>query len=145
MGRTSFCLLLATLSVLILCVTTLQSKSIYYLTPYEALEEKKSLKHQQVRIGGMVLTNSLKWDPHKLKADFTIGDMEDHKIKVSYKGALPDMFKENSGVVVQGSFSKDQSVFMARTLMVKHSEEYKVPGSSTMAKKLVADSLLKDM
>ena len=51
------------------------------------------------------------------------------EIKVKHRGTPPDMFKENSGVIVEGKISKTGDNIIAYRLFVKHSEEYKVPGS----------------
>ena len=132
------------LSLLFLCFSSLQSKSVYYLTPDEALEQRSTLGEKQIRIGGMVLGGSVEWKAKSVDLDFVLTDMNQSSIQVHYYGAPPDMFKENSGVVVQGYFKQGANTFEAKTLMVKHSEEYKPPGEKSNAHKLVARSLFKE-
>jgi cytochrome c-type biogenesis protein CcmE len=47
-------------------------------------------------------------------------------ITVTYKGALPDLFKEGKGVVAQGKLGED-GVFAASEVLAKHDENYMPP------------------
>ena len=69
------------------------------------------------------------WNPKELELNFVITDYQGHEFSVYHKGIKPDMFKEGQGVVVEGRFDETNQKFMSRTLMVKHSEEYKKPDS----------------
>ena len=44
---------------------------------------------------------------------------------VNHVGAPPELFKENGGVMIEGSF--EDGVFVSDTLLVKHSEVYQAP------------------
>ena len=52
---------------------------------------------------------------------FTVTDFE-NEISVTYKGVLPNLFKENSGVVASGYLNKDE--FIASEILAKHDENY---------------------
>ena len=56
-----------------------------------------------------------------------------------YQGAVSDLFKENQGVVVRGVFNA-QNVFQANELIVKHSEEYRVPRSQSELKDMLKNA-----
>ncbi len=56
-----------------------------------------------------------------------------------YQGAVSDLFKENQGVVVRGTFNA-QNVFTANELIVKHSEEYRVPQSQRELKDMLKNA-----
>ena len=87
-----------------------------YVTPSEAIKLNES---KQLLIGGMVKNNSF----HK-KGDvvfFTITD-EKTNIDVIYKGILPNLFKENTLVIVKGFFKNKQ--FIAQSVLAKHDERY---------------------
>ena len=45
---------------------------------------------------------------------------------VTYKGILPDLFKEGKGVVAQGKLQAD-NVFYAEEVLAKHDENYMPP------------------
>ena len=143
-NKITFFSLVVASTLIFLCFSSLQSKSVYYLTPDEALKQRTSLGQKQIRIGGMVKNGSVKWQAKSVDLNFTVTDMENKNLEVHYKGAPPDMFKENSGVVIQGAFKLASNLFEAKTLMVKHSEEYKPPGSKSNAPELMSRSLFKD-
>jgi cytochrome c-type biogenesis protein CcmE len=45
------------------------------------------------------------------------------KLPVTYKGILPDLFREGQGVVAEGSLD-NTGVFRADTVLAKHDETY---------------------
>ena len=47
-------------------------------------------------------------------------------VPVRFTGITPDLFKENSGVVAEGSFAPDGS-FVATNILAKHDERYMPP------------------
>jgi cytochrome c-type biogenesis protein CcmE len=77
------------------------------------------------RIGGMVETGSLKRDADGLTAHFRVTDTA-RSMEVSYKGSLPDLFKEGKGVVAQGKLMPDGR-FVADQVLAKHDENYMPP------------------
>lgn len=78
-----------------------------------------------VRLGGMVQVGSLKRGPDGVTQLFTVGDGK-ATVNVSFAGIAPDLFKEGSGVVAEGSFQRDGS-FVATNLLAKHDERYMPP------------------
>jgi cytochrome c-type biogenesis protein CcmE len=118
---------------------------IYFYTPSEAQAKAAELNEQTIKVGGMVLPGSVKWQPEGLSLDFMMTDLKGHNISVHHNGTPPDMFKEGQGVVVEGRISTDGQTLASRNLMVKHSEEYKKPGAehSSMDKELLEKSLFK--
>lgn len=48
-----------------------------------------------------------------------------HTVPVTYKGSLPDLFKEGKGVVAQGKLQN--GVFVADQVLAKHDENYMPP------------------
>jgi cytochrome c-type biogenesis protein CcmE len=79
---------------------------------------------QMIRVGGMVSDGTVDRDPQSLKVAFDVTDF-DHKVRVTYEGILPDLFREGQGVVVQGRISGDQ--FIASEVLAKHDENYMPP------------------
>ncbi len=54
-----------------------------------------------IRIGGVVEKGSIKRQAGSLKVAFIITDLH-NKIKVTYEGILPDLFREGQGVLAKG-------------------------------------------
>lgn len=134
-------------AVIGLALTQLSSNVVYFYTPDEAIAKAFEIKDQTIKVGGMVVPGSVDWRPQELALAFTVSDLKGHEIRVSHKGAPPDMFKEGSGVVVEGLIAADGKTMASHKLMVKHSEEYKKPGnqaSQSMDKQLLEKSLFKD-
>lgn len=101
----------------------------YYYTPGEVSDNYNSIKDDTIRVMGMVKAGSLNWIPRQTRLEFQITDEEQHVLQVEYTGAKPDMFREGQGAVVEGKLIAPGK-FQAETLLVKHSEEYKVEDHS---------------
>ena len=114
---------LATLAIAaVLILNALNSNIALYVTPSE-VAAGKAPKGQTFRIGGMVKDGSLKRD--ELVVHFIITDLV-KEIPVTYKGILPDLFKEGKGAVVQGKLDPDGQ-FVASEVLAKHDENYMPP------------------
>jgi cytochrome c-type biogenesis protein CcmE len=123
----------------------IDQNAVYFFTPREAIDKAGTLQNQTIKVGGMVLPGSQQWQPDGLDLRFTLTDLKGAEIKVQHKGTPPDMFKEGSGVVVEGRISASGTEIISRNLMVKHSEEYKKPhDGDTLDKKLIQASMFKN-
>ena len=85
---------------------------------------------QRIRLGGLVEKGTIVRD-QGTEVEFSVTDTE-QSVKVAYSGILPDLFREEQGVITVGSFGLD-GVFVADSVLAKHDENY-MP-------KEVADSL----
>jgi cytochrome c-type biogenesis protein CcmE len=54
------------------------------------------------------------------------------RVLVSYRGILPDLFREGSGVVAEGKLAPDQT-FVADNILAKHDERYMPPEHGNQA------------
>ncbi len=90
-----------------------------YLTPTE-VKESKIQDLENFKLGGMVKEDSLQM-LEDLNVSFIVTDFE-NEIIVIYSGVLPNLFKENSGVVASGFLSKNE--FIAYEILAKHDENY---------------------
>jgi len=118
---------------------------VYFYTPSEAQAKAADLSNSTIRLGGMVMPGSVKWQAENLDLRFTVSDLKGHEISVAHRGTPPDMFKEGQGVVVEGRLSNDGKAIQSKKLMVKHSEEYKKQGDHTqMDKAALEKSMFKD-
>jgi cytochrome c-type biogenesis protein CcmE len=87
---------------------------------------------QRFRLGGHVPPGSLVRGDN-MAMTFNVAD-GGASLTVSYKGILPDLFREGQGVVAEGALD-GAGVFRADTVLAKHDETY-MP-------KEVADTLMK--
>lgn len=109
-----------------LVVSGLTQDSVYFLNVSEALATDKA-DLGQARLFGKVSPANLDIAEGKLGASFDLVDKVNagQHIRVVYKGALPDTFKESVEVIVEGAFDHDAGVFNARTLVTKCPSKYK--------------------
>ena len=76
------------------------------------------------RIGGFVQEGSVQRQKDAVTVRFEVTDTA-HTVPVTYKGSLPDLFKEGKGVVAQGKLQN--GVFVADQVLAKHDENYMPP------------------
>jgi cytochrome c-type biogenesis protein CcmE len=107
-----------------LALSAMKDKAAYFYTPSE-LRHAKVPAGQPVRLGGMVQDGSILRHAGGTSVDFVVVDNSD-RIPVTFRGITPDLFKERSGVVAEGSMSVDGK-FVATNLLAKHDENYKPP------------------
>ena len=99
----------------------LQENIDLYLTPSQIVTGEYDIS-QDFRLGGMVKENSLE-KIESLEIQFVVTDFQ-NEIVVRYTGILPNLFKENSGVVASGYLDKNSNEFMAYEILAKHDESY---------------------
>lgn len=97
---------------------------VYYWSPTE-LRAAPNAQDATVRLGGMVVPGSVKWDKEVGHATFTVTDGQ-NEVVVECDGNPPQMFREGIGVVVEGQLHAD-GLFHTSRVMVKHSNEYEAP------------------
>jgi len=104
-----------------LILYSLNSNLDYFFTPTE-LKQENIPTDKRIKVGGMVQKDSVERNLSKIS--FVITDYE-NSIKVIYDGIVPDLFKEDSGVVVLG-YQKNQMIY-AEEVLAKHDENYMPP------------------
>ena len=104
-----------------LILYSLNSNLDYFFTPTE-LKEQNISSDKRIKIGGMVLEGSVFRDDSNIS--FTVTDYESF-VKVEFKGIVPDLFQEGSGVVALGYLNDE--VFYAEEVLAKHDENYMPP------------------
>ena len=98
-------------------MSALNSNIVYFISPTELIEQNKI--NQRLRLGGLVKIDSINVIGTIIKFDVTDGN---NSVSVKYEGLLPDLFKEDQGVIVEGKF--DSNSFNADNLLAKHDENY---------------------
>jgi cytochrome c-type biogenesis protein CcmE len=93
---------------------------VFFYVPSQARAEHVPAG-RTVRLGGLVQPGSvIKAADGEVR--FSIADQAS-AIPASFRGELPDLFREGQGVVAQGEFDK-QGLFVAREVLAKHDEKY---------------------
>ena len=105
-----------------LVLKSLEENVVYFQSPSE-IKLLSELDKKKIRIGGMVKKNSISITANEVK--FIITDFK-NEIKVTYTGAVPNLFAEEKGVVAEG-FLKDKNFFSATKILAKHDENYMPP------------------
>lgn len=116
--------LLAVLGAVLLAMWGLKDRAAYFYTPADVVAGK-AVAGKAVRLGGMVERGSVKRDRDGVTTRFMVKDGE-ARVLVSYRGILPDLFREGSGVVAEGKLARDQT-FVADNILAKHDERYMPP------------------
>ena len=80
---------------------------------------------KRFRLGGMVRPGTVDRQAGTLDMSFVVTDFK-HDVKVVYSGVVPDLFRENQGVVAHGRLGTN-GVFMADEILAKHDENYMPP------------------
>ena len=93
----------------------------YFYTPSEIISEKLP-SNKRVKVGGLVREGSVIRNGEDIS--FVITDYEE-SISVQYKGIVPDLFKEGSGVVALGYLENNS--LKAEKVLAKHDENYMPP------------------
>jgi cytochrome c-type biogenesis protein CcmE len=108
----------------LLAASALRDQAAYFYSPAD-LAKTQVAPGKAIRLGGMVADKSIVRAPDGVTIDFVVTDGP-ATTKVRFRGIPPDLFKENSGVVAEGSFGPD-GVFVAETILAKHDERYMPP------------------
>ena len=104
-----------------LILYSLNSNLDYFFTPTE-LKEQNISSNKRIKIGGMVLEGSVFRNDSNIS--FNVTDYESF-VRVEFKGIVPDLFQEGSGVVALGYLNDE--VFYAEEVLAKHDENYMPP------------------
>jgi cytochrome c-type biogenesis protein CcmE len=100
-----------------------QNISLFY-TPTQVAQGEASDK-QKIRLGGMVVKGSVIRASQDLSVQFKLTDFNE-TVTVSYRGILPDLFREGQGIVAMGEMI-DNSHFNAVEVLAKHDANYMPP------------------
>ena len=103
-----------------LTLYALGQKASYFYMPAD-LATASIAPGQRIRLGGLVEKNTI-IRGQGTQVSFAVTDGE-KSVKVTYTGILPDLFREEQGVITEGSFG-DGGVFAADSVLAKHDESY---------------------
>ncbi|MSO75100.1 MAG: cytochrome c maturation protein CcmE [Alphaproteobacteria bacterium] len=104
-----------------LIVSAFDKNLVFFFSPTE-MQGKEMRPDQRIRIGGLVEEGSLAKEADGVTVRFRVTDLTT-ALSVSYKGLLPDLFREGQGVVAEGHM-RAEGVFEASEVLAKHDENY---------------------
>jgi cytochrome c-type biogenesis protein CcmE len=106
-----------------LALSALRDTLVFFYSPSE-IGAKDLPPGRTFRIGGLVEAGSLATAGDG-QVSFRVTDLK-QAVPVSFKGVLPDLFREGQGVVAQGALGPD-GTFVATEVLAKHDENYMPP------------------
>jgi len=108
----------------LLAASALDDRAAYFYSPAD-IAKKPPKPREPIRLGGMVADQSIRHESDGVTIYFTVEDGP-YRTLARYRGIVPDLFKEKSGVVAEGSLG-DDGIFYATNILAKHDENYKPP------------------
>jgi cytochrome c-type biogenesis protein CcmE len=103
-----------------LILFALNDQIVFFQSPTDIVE-KGVPPGQRIRLGGLVEDGSVERSGNA-NVRFKVTDTA-NTVTVTYKGILPDLFREGQGVVTEGTVGPD-GVFVADSVLAKHDENY---------------------
>lgn len=134
-------------ALLYLLISSTLTQSQYFLTVEELLNEKESFIGKNVRMSGVVLGETIAYDPQALQLRFSVAQIPgDHKLiaelggmavvlnqaandptlprmEIVYEGARPDLLKHEAQAIMTGALGED-GLFHASELLLKCPSKY---------------------
>jgi cytochrome c-type biogenesis protein CcmE len=105
-------------------LSVLSDNLVFFYSPTD-LVTKNVPEGRRLRVGGLVADGSVHRVADGKGVTFDVTDKA-HRVLVTYTGALPDLFREGQGVVVEGVREKDGTI-RASEVLAKHDERYMPP------------------
>ncbi len=117
--------LVATVAFVVIAASGIGENLVYYWTPGDLRDAGDKAYGASIRLGGMVVPGSIRKVSGTSGIEFDVKDSRS-VVHVKTTGVPPQMFRENIGVVVEGTMMRGGH-FQSNRLMVSHSNEYKAP------------------
>ena len=120
-------LAVAAIAFTVIAASGINKNLVYYWTPTDLHAAGDKAYGATIRLGGMVAPKSIKGHTGASGLEFDVKDATGI-VHVKSTGVPPQMFRENIGVVVEGTMTR-AGYFQCNRLMVSHNNEYKAPKS----------------
>ena len=133
--------LVAGAAFVIIASSSMSKNLVYYWTPTDLVANGDKAYGATIRLGGMVSPGTIKNHAGVSGVEFDVHDGA-KVVHVKSNGVPPQMFRENIGVVVEGTMVKG-GYFQCNRLMVSHSNEYRAPKSGHPVDKQELEKLMK--
>lgn len=107
-----------------LALSALKENINLFYTPTQ-IASGEAPRDTRIRAGGMVVQGSLQRSPDSLDVTFAVTDFN-KSVPITYRGILPDLFREGQGIVALGKLNAE-GVVVADEVLAKHDEKYMPP------------------
>lgn len=115
----------AAVAFAVIAASGINKNLVYYWTPSQLYAAGDQAYGATIRLGGMVVAGSVQRHPGVSGVEFDVKDAKGI-VHVKSSGVPPQMFRENIGVVVEGTMLRG-GWFQSSRLLVSHSNEYRAP------------------
>lgn len=114
----------AAIAFTVIAASGINKNLVYYWTPSDLHANGEKAYGATIRLGGMVAKGSIR-NIGGSAVEFDVKDAT-RVVHVKTSTVPPQMFRENIGVVVEGTMVQG-GYFQSNRLMVSHNNEYKAP------------------
>jgi cytochrome c-type biogenesis protein CcmE len=114
---------------------------VYYWTPTDLRAAGDKAYGATIRLGGMVAPGTIRHRTGTTGVEFDVKDGS-AIVHVKSSGVPPQMFRDNIGVVVEGTMTRSGS-FESHRLMVSHNNEYQAPDGQHPVDKKQLEKLMR--
>jgi cytochrome c-type biogenesis protein CcmE len=108
----------------LLALSAFRENVMFFFDPSQVAAGEAPIE-KRFRLGGMVRPGTVDREAGSLDMSFVVTDFK-HDVRVVYTGVVPDLFRENQGVVAHGRLGSD-GIFVADEILAKHDENYMPP------------------
>jgi cytochrome c-type biogenesis protein CcmE len=114
----------------VIAASGINENLVYYWTPSDLVSNGNKAYGATIRLGGMVAPGSIR-NQGGSNVEFIVHDGQ-ARVPVKTTTVPPQMFRENIGVVVEGTMVRGagSGYFQSNRLMVSHNNEYKAPDAA---------------
>ena len=131
----------AAIAFIVIAAGGINKNLVYYWTPTDLHAAGDKAYGASIRLGGMVAPGSVKGRTGTSGVEFDVKDATGI-VHVKSAGVPPQMFRENIGVVVEGTMTRS-GYFQCNRLMVSHNNEYKAPKAGHPVDKQELERMMK--
>ncbi len=107
-----------------LALNAFRQNLLYFYTPTQ-VAAGEAPQNRAFRVGGLVTNGSVQRESDGLTVHFVVTDTA-QSVPITYKGILPDLFREGQGIVAMGRLNENGQ-FIADEVLAKHDEKYMPP------------------
>ncbi len=108
-----------------LVYTGLSENMVYYYPVDDFVMKAGGLHGETIKINGKA--DAIQ--KSQMDYEFLVRGSNGNQVRVTYRGVVPDTFKEGADVVVEGSYDSAEKVFRCTTLLAKCPTKYE-PGET---------------
>ena len=131
----------AAIAFIVIAAGGINKNLVYYWTPTDLHAAGDKAYGATIRLGGMVAPGSIKNRTGVSGLEFDVRDATG-LVHVKSAGVPPQMFRENIGVVVEGTMTRG-GYFQCNRLMVSHNNQYRAPKNGHPMNKDELEKLMK--